>query len=79
MPAKIAISKTEYQRLRQIAQRYEMLRRVFEVNFFEEPPTKNIKQIAREFKASGLYNENFLKSLERGLKDSAYFSGESTG
>ena len=41
---------------------------------FEQPPVKDVKKIVSAFKASGQYNEKFLLSLERGLKESRYFS-----
>lgn len=74
MPENITLAKTEYKRLRHAAERYEMLRKVFELDFFAPPPTTNTRKIIKEFRATGLYSEAFLKSLSQGLKESHYFS-----
>lgn len=74
MPKNITLAKTEYNRLRKIAEKYEMLRKIFELDFFAPPPSANTKKIIGEFRATGLYNEAFLKSLSRGLKESSYFT-----
>ncbi|OGZ33878.1 MAG: hypothetical protein A3I88_01135 [Candidatus Portnoybacteria bacterium RIFCSPLOWO2_12_FULL_39_9] len=73
MPQIITLPKTEYLRLRRIADLFEVVRKLFEVDFFAEPPTKDSKKIIKEFQKTGLYNEAFLKSLEKGLKESSYF------
>lgn len=75
MPSTITLPKTEYQRLRRTANLFEVIRKLFEaeVDFFVEPPTKDPKKIIKEFGKTGLYSKEFLKSLERGLKDSSYF------
>ncbi len=70
----VSLPKAEYQRLRQIAERYELARKLFEVEFFAPPPVKNIREIVGSFRKTGLYREAFLKSLERGLRESSYFS-----
>jgi hypothetical protein len=44
-----------------------------EEDIFSPPPTKDIKEIVNAFKKSGLYNQKFTDSLEKGLKRSAYF------
>jgi len=69
----VTIPKKEYQRLSEKALRYEYLRQFLEEDFFACPPTKNTKDAIMEFKKSGLYNQKFLKSLERGLARSSYF------
>ncbi len=74
MPQNITLAKTEYRRLRQAAERYEILRKIFELDFFAPPPATNAKKVIKEFRATGLYNEAFLKSLSQGLKGSSYFS-----
>ncbi len=66
----IPVTKIEYQRLRKIAKRYELLRQVFVEDLFEEPPIKDVERIIKDFRETGLYNEPFLKSLARGLKES---------
>ena len=67
---KITIPKDEYQRLQQIAKRYDTIRNVVESDFFAEPPTKNVGKIIGEFRKTELYNESFLRSLAKGLKES---------
>lgn len=69
----VTIPKKEYQRLAEKALRYEYLRQILEEDIFAPPPTKNPKKVAREFRRSGLYNQKFLKSLEKGLERSSYF------
>ena len=71
--ANITISKKEYHRLLDRAFRYEYLRQILEEDIFASPPTKNLKEVIKEFKKSGLYNQKFLKSLEKGLRRSSYF------
>ena len=70
----VTLQKSEYEQLRHSAERYEMIRKLFELEFFAQPPIRNIKQIIGEFRKTKLYNPAFLKSLEHGLKESAYFS-----
>lgn len=76
MEKTITLKKIEYQKLKQIKDRFEIMRNLFESNFFEEPPAKNAKKIITEFKKTGLYKKSFLDSLKKGLKESSYFSNE---
>lgn len=71
----ITIPKTEYQRLTEKALRYEYLARIVKEkeDMFAVPPTRNIKEIIESFRATKLYSQDFLKSLENGLKLSSYF------
>ena len=66
----ITVPREEYQRLKQIARRYDTIRNVIESDFFEEPPTKDVKKIMSEFRKTELYNESFLQSLAKGLRES---------
>jgi len=70
----VTLPKTEYQELNRVKRRYEMMRKLLQLDSFDKPTTKNTKKIIDEFRKTRLYNEDFLKSLERGLKDSPYFS-----
>jgi len=70
----VSIPTTEYKRLTGIAERYDRLRRAFTGSFFEEPTTTSQKEVMKQFKASGHYNADFLKSLSKGLKDSSCFA-----
>jgi len=74
MLKEITLDRTEYKRLCQAAERYEMFRKFFEMDFFSQPSTTNTRKIVKEFRDTGLYNEDFLKSLAQGLKESSYFS-----
>lgn len=74
MPRTVTLPKTEYERLRRTAERYEMVQRFFEAEFFAPPSTRDVRQIIRDFRKTSLYTEPFLKSLERGLRESSYFS-----
>lgn len=69
----VTILKKEYQRLLERALRYEYLRQIMEEDFFTSPPTRSIKEIITAFKKTRRYNQNFLKSLEKGLGRSSYF------
>ena len=69
----VTIPKKEYQRLAERALRYEYLRHILEEDIFASPPAKNAGEVIREFKKSGLYNQKFIKSLEKGLDRSSYF------
>jgi len=69
----VTIPKKEYQHLLDKALRYEYLRQILEEDIFASPPTKNTKEIIREFKKTNLYNQEFLASLEGGIKRSSYF------
>ena len=70
---KVTISKKEYEELIEKKLRYEYLQQIIEEDIFSPPPTKNIKEIVNAFKKSGLYNQKFINSLEKGLKRSTYF------
>lgn len=69
----ITIPKKEYKELVEKKFRYEYLRQIMEEDIFASPPTRNIKEITAAFKKTGLYNQKFIKSLEKGLSRSAYF------
>ncbi len=70
----VTLAETEYKRICQAAERYEMFRKFFELDFFSQPSKTNTRQIIKEFRDTGLYNEEFLESLSQGLKESRYFS-----
>lgn len=70
----VHIPKTEYQRLKRVVKRYQLLRGIFAADAFEEPPVKNRNAVLKQVRATGKYNEAFLKSLEEGMKESRLFS-----
>ena len=69
----ITISKKEYTELVDKKLRYEYLRNVLEGDIFVSPPTKSVKKIINAFHDTRKYNNQFLSSLEKGLKKSSYF------
>ena len=74
----ITIPKKEYDDLLSAKIRIEYLRQIFEEDFFASPPTKNVKDIIKAFKQTGKYNEDFINSIENGLKRSSYFNKRET-
>ncbi len=70
----ITLPYTEYQELKQIKKCYELAREFFKLEPLQRPATKNSKKIINDFRKTGLYNEKFLSSVEKGLKESSYFS-----
>ncbi len=73
MDTMIAIPKTEYKHLVAIAKRYDALRRAFTGDFFQEPSTTSRKEVLGGLKKSGKYSDDFLKGIEKGLKESSFF------
>lgn len=71
--ANITISKEKYQQLLDRALRYEYLRQILKEDIFVLPPTRSIKTVIKEFRATKKYNQKFLKSLSKGLRRSSYF------
>lgn len=69
----IRIPRKEYEQLSSVAERYASLERFFAVGEFMEPPMKDAGKTIKEMRATGLYKEAFLKSLERGLRESHTF------
>ncbi|MBI5676159.1 MAG: hypothetical protein HZC48_10105 [Nitrospirae bacterium] len=69
----VTISKKEYEELIEKKLRYEYLHQIIEEDIFSPPPTKETKKIIDAFQKTGLYNQEFLVSLEKGLKRSSYF------
>ena len=69
----ITIPQKEYQKLVEKSLRYEYLRQIMEGNVFAPPPVKSVRKVIEEFRKTGLYNKAFLKSLEKGLRQSSYF------
>ncbi len=70
--ATITISKKEYQEILDKAFRYEYLRQLMDGDIFS-PPTKNIGEIVKAFKATKKYNRQFINALEKGLRRSSCF------
>lgn len=43
-------------------------------NFFQAPSTRSTNKIVNDMRDTGKYNERFLKSIEKGLLRSGYFT-----
>lgn len=70
----VTIAKNEYRELLDKKLRYEYLRQIMLAqDIFKVPPTRKVKDITRDFKATGKYSQKFIASLEKGLKRSSYF------
>lgn len=69
----VTISKKEYEELIEKKLRYEYLHQIIESDIFSPPPTKDIKEIIGAFKKTGIYNQQFIDSLKKGLKRSVHF------
>jgi len=69
----VTITKKEYEELIEKKLRYEYLHQIIENDIFSPPPTKDIKEVINAFKKTGIYNQKFIDSLEKGLKRSPYF------
>ena len=66
----VTLSKEEYQRLKQQAQAYRaMAAKVFELPFKDKDP---VSGVLADFRATDLYEEDFLADLEDGLRKSSY-------
>lgn len=70
----IALPREEYKRLKDIEKRFERMREIATLDFFEQPPLRSPTTILSELKKSGKYTGIFLKSIKRGLEESDYFS-----
>jgi hypothetical protein len=76
MQKTVSVPKAEYERLHQMAKQFELVQDIFLQAFFVSPPVKDVSIVMREFKKTKKYKPAFLKSVEQGLKSSAYFSAE---
>ncbi len=73
-PDLVKIPRREHERLRHIEASFESLQKIFfSTTEFIQPPIKDPAKIIGEMKKTKRYSSVFLKSLERGLKESAYF------
>lgn len=71
--ATISIPKKEYNQLVEKALRYDYINHLLKEDIFSSPPSRDIKKIVKAFGKTRLYNNAFLKSLEKGLRRSSYF------
>lgn len=64
----VTLSRPEYARLRRQAKAY----RALASKVFELPLRDPVGEVADDFRATGLYSDDFLKDLEEGLRKSSY-------
>jgi len=69
----VTISKTQYEALKRRASAYDRLIIAAKKDVFGPPPTRERKEVMREFRATKKYSPAFLKSLDKGLSRSNYF------
>ncbi len=65
---KIAIPKIEYRRLRRQADAYKKIAG----NLNELLLRDSVSELTRDFRKTGLYTDDFVDDLERGLRRSSY-------
>ena len=70
----VTIPRMEYKVLKERAAAFDSIISDKKNPIFFPPPIRSTKKIISEFRKTGLYNERFLKSLERGLKRSDMFT-----
>ena len=68
---KIAIPKTEYHRLRRQADAYKKIAGDLSELLLRD----SVSELADDFRKTGLYTEEFVDDLERGLRRSSYQKG----
>ncbi len=68
----ITISKKEYAKLKSQALAYRKMAKSLFSAVVKDP----ISEVAEDFKATGLYNKNFLADLETGLRKSSYLKAK---
>ena len=71
----VTITKTQYEVLKRRAAAYDRIITAAREDIFSPPPTRDRKEVMREFRATKKYSEAFLKSFEKGLSRSSYFKG----
>jgi len=70
----ITINKLQYEELRRKAEGYDRLVAAAGSELFAPPPTRDMKKVLAAFRGTKKYSTDFLKSLEKGLRRSRYFS-----
>ncbi len=70
----VTIPREEYEELFELRLRYQYLKQVIEQDIFSPPPTRKSKEVVSAFRKTKRYSEEFLRSLERGLRRSSHFA-----
>lgn len=71
--ANVNITKSEYNDLKSRADAYDRIISLAQREVAFTPTERSAKKVLAEFKKADKYSENFLKSLEQGLKRSTFF------
>lgn len=69
----VTITKTQYEALKKRANAYERIVFAARSELFAPPPVRNVRTTMSALRKTGKYNKSFLKSLERGLRESTFF------
>lgn len=70
----ITLPKIEYLSLKKRAEAFDKMVAEINPSFFFVPVEKSRKKIISEFSKTKLYNKEFLKDLNQGLKRSSFFT-----
>lgn len=70
----VTIPKTQYKKLRERAKAYDSIVAAAREELLSPPPVREVKSIMSAFRTTGKYSEQFLKSVERGLRESPSFT-----
>ena len=69
----INLTKSEYIDLKSRADAYDRIISVAQREVSVTPPVRSAKKVMAEFRQADMYSQEFLKSLEQGLKRSSFF------
>ncbi len=70
----ITLSKSEYEILKAQASAYGRLLKAATIESLATPSTRSKSKVMSAFKKTGKYDEDFLISLNKGLKRSSFFT-----
>ena len=69
----ISLTKSEYTDLKSRADAYDRIISLARKEISVTPPERSTKKVIAEFKKTDTYSQEFLKSLEHGLRRSSFF------
>ena len=69
----ISLTKSEYTDLKSRADAYDRIISLAQREISVTPPERSAKKVIAEFKKADTYSQEFLKSLEHGLRRSSFF------
>lgn len=70
----VSIPRAEYRDLISYRKRFERLQQSLAKHLFIEPPTRRVKEVMQDLEASKRHSPKLLREIERGLRESDYFS-----